>query len=97
VTLNGTTNSNGSLALKLEFAHRAEFVGVKAYSQSAAYDAGMAPLPIVMSKGMSVVYPVDPIQPKVAVSGHNLHWGNVSWPTDHRFVRGTAIPLGLHE
>jgi hypothetical protein len=95
VTLTGTTNANGFNSMRLTFPHRPEYVGAKVYSQSASFDAGKNA--IVMSEGMDVVYPADPVQRAVACASTSMTWNPPYWPASHTFFRGTAIVFGLHE
>jgi hypothetical protein len=97
VTLSGTTTSGGEFELNLTFPHKAEFIGAAVYSQSAAHDAGKAPIPVALSNGMRVTYPADPVQPAVATASQLVLWSNPTWPTQHVFYRGGSMIFGLHD
>ena len=97
VTLSAVTNVNGTLFQTLSFPHKPEFIGAKVYSQSAAYDAGKAPIALSLSQGISIVYPAEPSLPAVTNASQLVHWATQSWPTSHKLYPGSGIIFGLHE
>jgi hypothetical protein len=97
VTLTGTTNSQGTLYQALQFGHRPEFIGSTLFSQSAAFDAGLAPIPFALSQGMKITYPVDPTTPKFVSSSKLVYWISKAWPTDNTFLGNNGLVFGLHD
>jgi hypothetical protein len=97
ITLSAVTNNTGTLFQALKFPHKPELIGAKVYSQSAAYDAGKAPLPLALSQGMRVVYPADPVLPAITTASQLVQWSNPAWPTSHTCYPGSAVIFGLHD
>jgi hypothetical protein len=97
LTLTAVTDGEGAAGHELKLTHSPQYIGLRLYSQTAALDAGIKPIPWAISNGMEIVYPIDSPGPLVTRASQLTYGVNPPWPTTHTlYPKGGAI-FGLFD